>query len=72
MKRVCRHTLVELERPHSLVTYVFNAEQIEGMPAFVPDAEHIPDVERAEKLLAASVAGSGTDEPVHTTGRIRT
>lgn len=48
--------LVELERPHSLVTYVFNAEQIEGMPAFVPDAEHIPDVERAEKLLAASGA----------------
>lgn len=48
---------VELERPRCTVSYVFNAEQIEDLPAFVPDGERSrSDLERAKNILEASGA----------------
>lgn len=47
--------LVELELPRCFLSYVFNGEQIEGMPVWEQDKEII-QVERAERILAASGA----------------
>lgn len=48
---------VHLERPRSFISYVFNAEQIEGLPPLVADKERTwADVQRAEKILEASGA----------------
>ena len=46
---------VQLERPRSFISYVFNAEQIDGLPPLVADRERVwADVQRAEKILEAS------------------
>lgn len=47
---------VQLERPRSFLSYVFNGEQIEGLPPFVAEKPRECDVVRAEKLLEASGA----------------
>lgn len=49
-----RTEIVQLERPSSCIGYVFNAEQIDGMPPL--DRENVREypVERAEVLLQAS------------------
>lgn len=49
---------VQLERPRSFISYVFNAEQIEGLePLLTPEKpQGWADVARAEKLLEASGA----------------
>jgi putative DNA primase/helicase len=49
--------LVRLERPKVITAAVFNAEQIEGIPALEPEHRYDWDpVEQAEKLLRASEA----------------
>lgn len=46
---------VQLERPRSFISYVFNAEQIDGLPPLVADKERVwADVQRAENILEAS------------------
>lgn len=47
---------VQLERPRSFISYVFNGEQIEGLPPFLAEKPRECDVVRAEKLLEASGA----------------
>ena len=48
---------VQLERPRSFISYLFNAEQIEGMEPLTPrKPQGWADVARAEKLLGASGA----------------
>lgn len=47
---------VELERPRSFISYVFNGKQIEGLPPFLAEKPRECDVVRAEKLLEASGA----------------
>lgn len=49
---------VQLERPRSFISYVFNADQIEGLePLLTPEKpQGWADVTRAEKLLEASGA----------------
>jgi len=48
---------VQLERPRSFISYLFNAEQIEGMEPLTPGKpQGWADVVRAEKLLGASGA----------------
>lgn len=48
---------VALERPRSFITYLFNAEQIEGLPPPVPDKPcEWADVERAKQIIADSGA----------------
>lgn len=47
---------VQLERPRSFLSYVFNGEQIEGLPPFLAEKPRECDVVRAEKLLEASGA----------------
>lgn len=48
---------VQLERPRSFISYLFNAEQIEGMEPLTPGKpQGWADVVRAEKLLRASGA----------------
>lgn len=47
---------VELERPRSFISYVFNGEQIEVFPPFLAEKPRECDVVRAEKLLKASGA----------------
>jgi antirestriction protein ArdC len=49
--------LVRLERPKVITAAVFNAEQIDGIPALEPERTYGWDpVEQAEKLLKASGA----------------
>jgi putative DNA primase/helicase len=53
--------LVRLERPKVITAAVFNAEQIDLIPALEPERIYDWDpVEQAEKLLHAS--GSSADE----------
>jgi len=53
--------LVRLERPKVITAAVFNAEQIDGIPALEPERTYDWDpVEQAEKLLQASGAKSST------------
>ena len=47
---------MQLERPRSFLSYVFNGEQIEGLPPFLAEKPRECDVVRAEKLLEASGA----------------
>ena len=48
---------VRLERPRPFISYVFNAEQIEGLPPLEKTPEHSwTPVEKAEELLAKSGA----------------
>ena len=47
---------VQLERPRSFISYVFNAEQIDGLPPLVADKERVwADVQRAENILERPV-----------------
>jgi putative DNA primase/helicase len=49
--------LVRLERPKVITACVFNAEQIDGIPALEPERTYDWNpVEQAEKLLQASAA----------------
>lgn len=47
---------VELERPKCFHAYVFNAEQIDGLPAITRKEQTWDAIERAEHILAASGA----------------
>ena len=52
-----RSVIVELERPRSFVFTVFNAEQIDGLPAIErPEKRDWDPVQRAEDIIAASGA----------------
>ena len=52
-----KKVIVELERPRSFVFTVFNAEQIDGLPAIErPEKRDWDPVQRAEDIIAASGA----------------
>lgn len=53
-----QYQTVKLQRPHTFRANVFNAEQIDGLPAFEPPALSFDPIQKAEDILA------GIDVPI--------